>query len=69
MRMSAIRQEMLHIRRDFKSSVALANVTAAKPADSSKSFVVSRIDSSSSTIATSGLFGTQISCPAVEEGD
>jgi hypothetical protein len=65
MRMSATRQEMLFIRRDFNSSEALANVTAAKPADSNKSFVVSRIDSSSSTIATSGLFGTQISTRAV----
>jgi hypothetical protein len=46
------------MRRDFKSREPLANATAAKPADSSKSLVVSRIDLSSSTIATSGLLGT-----------
>jgi len=60
---------MLFIRRNFKSSEAFANVTTANPADSSKSFVVSRIDSSSSTIATSGLFGTQISRSAIDGRD
>jgi hypothetical protein len=61
MRMSAIRHATLLKRLNFKKLAAPANVTAEKPADSSKSFVVSRIDSSSSTIATNGALGTPIS--------
>jgi hypothetical protein len=69
MRMSAIRHETLLKRLDFKKLAARANVTAEKPADSSKSFVVSRIDSSSSTIATNGPLGTPISRRANDEPD
>src|ERR1700732_2664251 len=61
MRMSAIRQETWLSRLDFSRLAARANTAAAKPADSSRSLVVFRIDSSSSTIATSGLLGTAIS--------
>ena len=69
MRMSAIRHETLLKRVNFKKLAARANVTAEKPADSSKSFVVSRIDSSSSTIATNGPLGTLISRRANDEPD
>src|ERR1700722_7154502 len=61
MRMSAIRQETWLSRLDFSKLAARANTTAEKPADSSRSLVVFRIDSSSSTIATSGPLGTPIS--------
>src|SRR5579863_2094316 len=61
MRTSAIRQETWLSRLDFRRLAARANTTAEKPADSSRSLVVSRIDSSSSTIATSGPLGTSIS--------
>src|ERR1700735_3475457 len=61
MRMSAIRQQTWLSRLDFSRLAARANTAAAKPADSSRSLVVFRIDSSSSTIATSGLLGTPIS--------
>src|SRR6202162_3541765 len=61
MRMSAIRQQIRLSRLDFSRPVARANTAAEKPADSSRSLVVSRIDSSSSTIATSGPLGTSIS--------
>src|SRR6202162_4278827 len=67
MRMSAIRQETWLSRLDFSRLAARANPAAEKPADSSRSLVVSRIDSSSSTIATSGPLGTSISRWAVEE--
>src|ERR1700688_4231363 len=67
MRMSAIRQETWLSRLDFSRLAARANTAAEKPADSSRSLVVSRIDSSSSTIATSGPLGTSISRWAVEE--
>src|SRR5882757_10535178 len=60
-RMSAIRQQTWLSRLDFSRLAAHANTAAAKPADSSRSLVVFRIDSSSSTIATSGLLGTAIS--------
>src|SRR5882757_124299 len=60
-RMSAIRQQTWLSRLDFSRLAARANTAAAKPADSSRSLVVFRIDSSSSTIATSGLLGTAIS--------
>src|ERR1700719_4226563 len=66
MRMSAIRQETWLSRLDFSRLAARANTAAEKPADSSRSLVVSRIDSSSSTIATSGPLGTSISRWAVE---
>src|SRR5579863_2935237 len=66
MRTSAIRQETWLSRLDFRRLAARANTTAEKPADSSRSLVVSRIDSSSSTIATSGPLGTSISRWAVE---
>src|SRR5258708_27582493 len=66
MRMSAIRQETWLNRLDFSRLAARANTAAEKPADSSRSLVVSRIDSSSSTIATSGPLGTSISRWAVE---
>ena len=69
MRMSAIRHETLLKRLDFKKLAARANVIAEKPADSSKSFVVSRIDSSSSTIATNGPLGTPISRRANDQPD
>src|SRR5712675_369232 len=61
MRMSAIRHETWFRRLDFSRLVAPANAAAEKPADSSRSLVVSRIDSQSSTIATSGALGTPIS--------
>src|SRR6202030_4679436 len=67
MRMSAIRQETWLSRLDFSRIAARANTAAEKPADSSRSLVVSRIDSSSSTIATSGPLGTSISRWAFEE--
>src|SRR6202162_529304 len=64
MRMSAIRQETWLSRLDFSRLAARANTAAEKPADSSRSLVESRIDSSSSTIATSGPLGTsQASLP------
>src|SRR5258708_2840778 len=66
MRMSAIRQETWLSRLDFSRLAARANTAAEKPADSSRSLVVSRIDSSSSTIATSGPLSTMISRWAVE---
>src|SRR5258708_1310490 len=66
MRISAIRQETWLSRLDFSRLAARANTAAEKPADSSRSLVVSRIDSSSSTIATSGPLGTMISRWAVE---
>jgi len=69
MRTSAIKHATLLNRLNFKRLAALANVTAEKPADSSKSFVVSRIDSSSSTIATNGPLGTLISRRANDERD
>src|ERR1700722_5386407 len=61
MRMSAIRQETRLSRLDFSRLAAPANTAAENPADSSRSLVVSRIDSSSSTIAISGPLGTLIS--------
>src|SRR3984893_18689772 len=67
MRMSVIRQETWLSRLDLSRLAARANTAAERPADSSRSLVVSRIDSSSSTIATSGPLGTSISRWAVEE--
>src|SRR6267154_3693823 len=66
MRISAIRQETWLSRLDFSRLAAWANTAAEKPADSSRSLVVSRIDSSSSTIAISGPLGTSISRWAVD---
>src|SRR5262245_34813913 len=51
-RMSAMRAETSARRGDFRKASAEMNVAARKPAESSRSFVVSRIDSSSSTTAT-----------------
>src|ERR1700742_5222397 len=61
MRKSAIRHEILSSCSDPNRLCALENTTAEKPADSSRSLGVSRIDSSSSTIATSGPLRTSIS--------
>src|ERR1700730_3716455 len=67
MRMSVIRQETWLSRLDLSRLAARANTAAEKPADSSRSLIVTRIDSSSSTIATSGPLGTSISRWDVEE--
>ena len=61
MRISAIRQETWLRRLDLSRLAALANTAAEKPADSSRSLTVTRIDSSSSTIATSGPVGNSVS--------
>src|SRR5437879_3902675 len=61
--MSAIRHKTRFSRLDFRRLAADANDAAEKPSDSSKSFVVSRIDWSSSTIATSDPIGIAIPQP------
>src|SRR5882724_8173344 len=63
MRISAIKAEALADCGDFKNASAEANVAMRKPAEVSRSLVVSRIDSSSSTTATRDFVGCRFGFP------
>src|SRR5258708_38964295 len=63
MRMAAIKAAALAECGEFRNASAEANVAVRKPAEASRSFVVSRVDSSSSTTTTRDFFDCRFGFP------